>query len=155
MQRFLQVDHDLAMVRKHQSDHTANPLVVDIDKGIVIDAVATGLNGAEDGFSAVHEFRVSHYNLEMLRIPQILVSSATLAASAVAGPVTMAVTLGVTGVTGVIGAGISGCGQQGALYLPTEPAAARRATLPETLRPGTPNAAPAASPASAPVPSAR
>ena len=152
MQRFLQVDHDLAMVRKDQSDHTANPLVVDIDKGIVIDAVATGLNGAEDGFSAVHEFRVSHYNLEMLRIPQILVSSAALAASAVARPVTMAVTLSVTG---VIGAGISGCGQQGALYLPTEPAAARRATLPETLRPGTPNAAPAASPASAPVPSAR
>ncbi|MEO8118379.1 MAG: lipoprotein [Rhodoferax sp.] len=30
---------------------------------------------------------------------------------------------------------LSACGQQGALYLPTEPAAAKRATLPETLSP--------------------
>jgi predicted small lipoprotein YifL len=28
---------------------------------------------------------------------------------------------------------LSACGQQGPLYLPTEPAAASRATLPETL----------------------
>jgi predicted small lipoprotein YifL len=31
---------------------------------------------------------------------------------------------------------LGACGQQGPLYLPTEPAAAGRATLPETLRPG-------------------
>ena len=31
----------------------------------------------------------------------------------------------------------AGCGQKGALYLPTEPAAANRATLPEALNPNT------------------
>jgi predicted small lipoprotein YifL len=36
-------------------------------------------------------------------------------------------------------ASLYGCGQQGPLYLPTEPAAANRATLPETLRPGFPS----------------
>lgn len=42
----------------------------------------------------------------------------------------------------------TGCGQKGPLYLPTEPAAAARATLPETLGPAA--AARPASPASAP-----
>jgi predicted small lipoprotein YifL len=40
-----------------------------------------------------------------------------------------------------------GCGQPGPLYLPTDPAAAKRATLPETLnpwrKPDTANASPA------------
>ncbi len=31
---------------------------------------------------------------------------------------------------------LSACGQTGPLYLPTEPAAAHRATLPETVLPG-------------------
>ena len=35
----------------------------------------------------------------------------------------------------VVGVGVSGCGQKGELYLPTEPAAANRATLPSLLRP--------------------
>nr|WP_296444973.1 lipoprotein [Rhodoferax sp. UBA5149] len=48
----------------------------------------------------------------MLRFSQILVSSIVLGISAVS---------------------LSACGQQGPLYLPTEPASARRATLPETL----------------------
>ncbi|MDO8451075.1 MAG: lipoprotein [Rhodoferax sp.] len=48
----------------------------------------------------------------MLRFSQILVSTLVLGASAVS---------------------LSACGQQGPLYLPTEPAAANRATLPETL----------------------
>jgi predicted small lipoprotein YifL len=40
---------------------------------------------------------------------------------------------------------LAGCGQKGALFLPTEPAAANRATLPETLVPGARDpAAPAA-----------
>ncbi|MDQ6881432.1 MAG: lipoprotein [Pseudomonadota bacterium] len=30
---------------------------------------------------------------------------------------------------------LAGCGQRGALFLPTEPAAQGRATLPQTLRP--------------------
>ncbi|MDP1999406.1 MAG: lipoprotein [Rhodoferax sp.] len=36
-------------------------------------------------------------------------------------------------VLGAVVVGLGGCGQQGPLYLPTEPAAANRATLPETL----------------------
>ncbi|MEJ8854403.1 lipoprotein [Variovorax robiniae] len=46
--------------------------------------------------------------------------------------------------------GISGCGQRGSLYLPTEPAAANRATLPELVIPGS-RKAPAASPTPAPA----
>lgn len=37
----------------------------------------------------------------------------------------------------LLAAGLGACGQQGALYIPTDPAAANRATLPQTLRPGT------------------
>lgn len=33
--------------------------------------------------------------------------------------------------------GLSACGQRGPLYLPTDPAAAGRATLPQVLIPGT------------------
>jgi predicted small lipoprotein YifL len=36
-------------------------------------------------------------------------------------------------VLGVSTVGLLGCGQPGALYLPTEPSAAKRATLPEAL----------------------
>ncbi len=49
---------------------------------------------------------------------------------------------------------LGGCGQKGDLYLPTTPAAANRATLPETLRPAgttTPPAAAPVVPASGPV----
>ena len=35
----------------------------------------------------------------------------------------------------VLGVGLAGCGQKGELYLPTDPAAANRATLPNLLRP--------------------
>lgn len=51
-------------------------------------------------------------------------------------------------------AALAGCGQRGPLYLPTDPAAAQRATLPETLNPAIPRppAAPASSPASSPTP---
>lgn len=73
----------------------------------------------------------------MLRASQILVRALVLAAVAAAA---------------------SACGQRGPLYLPTEPAAAQRATLPQTLVPflkqdsseSTPPAAPAA-PASTPA----
>jgi predicted small lipoprotein YifL len=60
--------------------------------------------------------------------------------------------------TGVLG--LIACGQPGALYLPTEPAAAQRATLPQTLTPAnpfeaaTPAAAQPLSPA-APTPSSK
>ena len=55
---------------------------------------------------------------------------------------------------------LGGCGQTGNLYLPTEPAAANRATLPQSLwpvmpeqnrqTPTQPTAAPASTPAAAP-----
>lgn len=54
----------------------------------------------------------------MLKLNQILVSRATHATAMVAYLVIF-----------------GGCGQKGALYQPTEPAAAHRATLPETLTP--------------------
>jgi predicted small lipoprotein YifL len=57
----------------------------------------------------------------MLNVHQILVSAAGLA---------------------LIGVALAGCGQRGALYLPTEPAARDRATLPELLKPTPKPAAP-------------
>ncbi len=45
-------------------------------------------------------------------------------------------------------AALTGCGQSGPLYLPDSPAAAQRATLPQTLNPA--SAAPAATPQTAP-----
>jgi predicted small lipoprotein YifL len=50
------------------------------------------------------------------------------------------------------GAGLAACGQRGALYLPTDPAAVQRATLPQLLTPGgsgTSNEAAAPKPAAA------
>ncbi|WP_304303917.1 lipoprotein [Pseudacidovorax intermedius] len=57
-------------------------------------------------------------------------------------------------------AALSACGQRGALYLPTEPAAAQRATLPQVLTGSGNKAAPApadaaSAPASAPAPASR
>lgn len=48
-----------------------------------------------------------------------------------------------------IAAALAGCGQKGPLFLPTAPAAANRATLPQTLSPVSPAATPAAPAASA------
>ncbi|MDO8278600.1 MAG: lipoprotein [Burkholderiaceae bacterium] len=70
----------------------------------------------------------------MLSVRQILVSAIVLAASTAA---------------------LSGCGQKGALFLPTGAAAAQRATLPQLLRPGATDAGPsvpaALPPASSPT----
>jgi len=51
----------------------------------------------------------------MLNVRQILVSASGLA---------------------LIGVGLSACGQRGPLFLPTDPAAKGRATLPELMLPG-------------------
>jgi predicted small lipoprotein YifL len=51
--------------------------------------------------------------------------------------------------------GITGCGQRGGLYMPTEPAAANRATLPDLVIPGTrkpSTTSPAPAPSTAPAP---
>ncbi|PHM21654.1 MAG: hypothetical protein CK604_04555 [Curvibacter sp. PD_MW3] len=76
----------------------------------------------------------------MLQTNQILVRALTL--------------MGLAVIVASLTAVLTGCGQPGALYLPTEPAAARRATLPETLTPGSRQnnvATPPATPASAPA----
>ncbi|MCE1191479.1 MAG: lipoprotein [Acidovorax sp.] len=67
----------------------------------------------------------------MMKASQILVRSVVLAACAAA---------------------FAGCGQRGPLYLPSAPQAAQRATLPQTLTPGSsasPTPQPPASAASA------
>lgn len=71
----------------------------------------------------------------MLNVRQILVSTIGLCA---------------------LGVGLSGCGLKGPLYLPTDPAAAQRATLPELLTPsiGKPAADADAGAAPAPAPAA-
>ena len=126
MQRFLQVDHDLAAIGKYQGDHAARALIVDIGIGFVIDSVATGLNGAEQRFRQVQKFSVSHYNFTMRQQPAILYRfSKALRDDGRSHKLIGALCLCL----------LTGCGQQGALYLPTEPAAAQRATLPETLLP--------------------
>jgi predicted small lipoprotein YifL len=79
---------------------------------VVVDAVAISLDCFEQYFGRVHEFWVGHYNFTMLSFQRILVTTFVLGAST---------------------AGLLGCGQPGALYLPTDPSAAQRATLPETL----------------------
>ncbi|AVO43054.1 MAG: lipoprotein [Simplicispira suum] len=48
------------------------------------------------------------------------------------------------------GAVLAACGQRGPLYLPSEPAASQRASLPQTLLPAAVSAPPPRSPASSP-----
>ncbi|WP_299763797.1 lipoprotein [Ramlibacter sp.] len=80
----------------------------------------------------VEIFQVSHYNFQMFGVLQILVSPClrTLALAA------------------AVVAGLAACGQKGPLFLPTEPAAAGRASLTEILAPSTAVSGPQ-SPASA------
>ena len=131
MQRLLQIHHDLAAIAELQGHHATDALVVDIRLRQFVDAVTTGLNGTQHQLRAIHEFRVGHYNFTMMRIRRILVSVFVLSVGA---------------------ASLAACGQKGALMLPTEAAAAQRATLPQTLRPGAtkPPAAGASAPATTP-----
>jgi hypothetical protein len=48
-------------------------------------------------------------------------------------------------------AGLAGCGQKGSLYLPDDPASAGRATLVQTLIPGSPRAPASGASAAAPA----
>jgi len=63
----------------------------------------------------------------MLNVRQILMSTA---------PILLALV--------ILGIGLVGCGQRGPLYLPKEPAAANRATLPQVLTPEFPGSGAAA-----------
>lgn len=64
----------------------------------------------------------------MLNVRQILVIGASLTA---------------------LGVGLAGCGLKGPLYLPTDPAASQRATLPQVLTPSMGSAPAVAAPAAA------
>ncbi len=70
------------------------------------------------------------YNSVMLQTSRILVRAFSHAAHAV--------------IAGAALLNLSGCGQTGPLYLPSEPAAAQRATLPQSLWPLMPDKRPAA-----------
>lgn len=78
------------------------------------------------------------YNSVMLQTPRILVRALSHA------------------VLAVIGAGallaLAGCGQTGNLYLPKEPAAANRATLPQSMWPAMPDNKKSETPATGPSP---
>ena len=128
VQGLLQVHDDLAAVGESERDHPADPLVVDVRVGLVIDPVAAGFDATQQRFGSIHEFGVGHYNFTMLNVFQILVSTTRLR-------LVLAVC--------VVGA-MAGCGQRGPLFLPTGDAAASRATFPQTLtRPTPPASAPA------------
>jgi len=75
----------------------------------------------------------------MLNVRQILVSAPSRAALMVC--------------LAAAASGLAACGQRGPLFLPTDPAAAQRATLPQLLTPGGPRASSDAD-AAAPKPAA-
>ena len=112
---------DLAAVAKDERDHAADALVVDVGIGRIVDAVAGLLDGGQRGLGAVHVFGVGHYNFAMLNRLQILVSARRRAARMVC--------------LAALARRVAGCGQKGALLLPTAPEAEGRATLPQTRSP--------------------
>jgi hypothetical protein len=118
LQRLLQVDDDLAAVAEGQGDHAADPLVVDVRVGGVVDAVAARLDLAQQGFGAVEVFG-----------SVITISDVDVRNSSAACPRRPA-----------LAASRPRCcwghaARSGPLFLPTEPAAAGRATLPQVLNP--------------------
>jgi predicted small lipoprotein YifL len=136
MQGLLQVHDDLAAIAKSERDHSADPLVIDIRIGLLVDVVAARFDTGKYRFGSIHEFGVGHYNFAMLKVYQILVSTQCLRfALAVSGVVALA-----------------GCGQKGRLFLPTGEAAADRATLPQVLNPASPASAPPATGTATPAP---
>jgi predicted small lipoprotein YifL len=121
VQRFLQIDDDLAAVSKHQRHHATAALVINVRLGAVVDAITIGLDGLEHQLSTIHKFCVGHYNFTMLLFPQILLRALALGSSAVA---------------------LMACGQQGPLYLPAQAPSPQSTTLPQSLLPGSPQVAP-------------
>ena len=72
MQRFLQVDDDLAAVGKADADHAARALAVQVGIGGVVDAVAACSTANRSCSGTIQGIQVGHYNLRMLRARQIL-----------------------------------------------------------------------------------
>ena len=119
MQRFLQVDDDLAAVGKHQSDHAPDTLVVDVSIAVVVDAVTGQFHRSQQLFGVIHEFEIGHYNLSMGIKQTILVRGSSLVVC-------------VAAISAALMA--SGCGQKGGLVLPNDPDFKQRATLPDIVK---------------------
>ena len=79
LQRFLQVDDDLAAVGKGQGNHAACALVVDVGVARVIDAVAGQFNGSKRLLGVVQIIKVGHYNLMMFFLHRIIAVTLLLA----------------------------------------------------------------------------
>jgi hypothetical protein len=124
----LQVDDQLAAIGEAQGDHAADPLVVDVGRRGVVEAVAGALDGSQGRFRTIHVLEVGHYNFAMLNVRQILISAAGLFA---------------------IGVGLAGCGSRARCTCPPVPEAANRATLPSLILPSTRSEAAPAAPADA------
>ena len=109
MQRLLQIDDDLAAIKKRQRDHAAGALVVNVGIGPIIDPVAGQLDRLERALGQVLIFKVRHYNPLMIFSVRIL---GRLQA--------VALRHGLAAV--VVGAAaLAGCGQKGPLFLPVPP----------------------------------
>ena len=117
LQRLLQVDDDLAAVRKCQRDHAAGALVVDVHIGLIVNPVASHLDRVQRAFGMVLVFEVGHYHPFMVFSPQIL------------GPLqTTTPTHGLAALV-VASALMTGCGQKGPLFIATPPAAPAAAAV--------------------------
>ena len=72
LQRFLQIDDDLAVAGKCQRDHATRALVVDVGISRVIDAVTGQFNGGHGLLGMVQIVKVGHYNLKMFYLHRII-----------------------------------------------------------------------------------
>src|SRR6478609_5355519 len=124
LQRFLQVDDDLAAVLEGERDHSAHPLVVDVRVALLVDSVAAGLDAGQQSFGAVEVIEVGHYNFQMFGVHQILVSASMRRLALAACGVVL----------------LAACGQKGPLFMPKGEAAAGRATLGDLITPSAPTA---------------
>lgn len=60
LQRPLQIHNDLTAIGESECDHSAHTLVVDVVVGVIIQTVARGLQGLQQGFGVVGEFEIGH-----------------------------------------------------------------------------------------------
>ena len=75
LQRFLQVDDDLASVRKGQRNHAAGALIVNVYIAGIVDAVTSQLDGCQNSFCMVQIIKVGHYNPLMFFIHRIIAAT--------------------------------------------------------------------------------
>lgn len=121
MKWFLEIDHDLASVRKGQRDHPSRALIVQVHIGGFIDVITCQFDVAQGRFGAVLVFGIGHYNSVMVEWRQILGVAPICEGGRVMRSTVAAV------LTGLI---LGGCGQKGPLYLPGPESAPTKAAQP-------------------------